>query len=196
MAIRIDNGEVRSDTGKWVRRTGGSAWFRRCTALPGDTAEMFEESDTIPEEKNEERPDMQSQLAALARMQARTMSAAMGNAEALSMPDLFPAWEEFIGKEMKQGEIASYGGRLWRSRQAHTAQAMYPPSLNTASLYERIDREHAGTEDDPIPYEPPMEIHEGKWYSQDGVKYRCTRDSGQALSHDLPELVGLYVERA
>lgn len=196
MAITIDNGEVRSDTGKWVRRTGGNAYFKRCTALPGETETTFEESDEVPEEKNEERPDMQSQLAALARMQARTMSAGMGNAEALSMPDLFPAWEEFMGKEVEKDEILKYGGGLWRVVQAHTVQSIYPPSLSTASLYNRIEKEHAGTADDPIPYAPPMEIHGGKWYVQDGVKYRCTRDSGQALSHDLSELVGLYVELA
>ena len=27
-----------------------------------------------------------------------------------------------------------------------------------------------------------------------GVLYKCTRDSGQALTHDLAALVGLYVE--
>lgn len=30
---------------------------------------------------------------------------------------------------------------------------------------------------------------------QNGVVYRCTRDSGTALSHALRDLVGLYVER-
>ena len=196
MAITIDNGEVRSDTGKWVRRTGGSAWFRRCTALPGDTAEMFEEVDEIPEYVDELQPDLQSQVLTLARVQARTMSASITDAEALQMQDLFPQWEEFISREVKKDEILKYAGVLWRVVQAHTVQSIYPPSLSTASLYNRIEKEHAGTADDPIPYAPPMEIHGGKWYVQDGVKYRCTRDSGQALSHDLPELVGLYVELA
>lgn len=39
-----------------------------------------------------------------------------------------------------------------------------------------------------------MEIFNGKYYTQDGVLYLCTRDSGQALTHNLSELVGLYVE--
>lgn len=34
----------------------------------------------------------------------------------------------------------------------------------------------------------------GKFYTQDGVKYKCTRDSGTPLSHDLKDLVGTYVE--
>ena len=66
--------------------------------------------------------------------------------------------------------------------------------MDTASLWERIDEEHAGTLEDPIPYAPPMELFNGKYYTQDGVKYLCNRDSGQALSYNLPELVGLYVE--
>ena len=50
--------------------------------------------------------------------------------------------------------------------------------------------------DDPIAYVPPMEIFNGKYYMQGGVKYLCTRDSGTALSHDLSALVGLYVTTA
>lgn len=40
----------------------------------------------------------------------------------------------------------------------------------------------------------PMEIFKGKHYTEDGVIYRCTRDSEVALSHKLSALVGLYVE--
>jgi hypothetical protein len=40
-----------------------------------------------------------------------------------------------------------------------------------------------------------MEIFMSKYYVQDGVVYRCTRDSGMALSYNLADLVGLYVER-
>ena len=61
-------------------------------------------------------------------------------------------------------------------------------------LYEVIEVEPAGTQDDPIQYTPPMEIFNGKYYTQGGVLYKCTRDSGQALTHDLAALVGLYVD--
>lgn len=62
-------------------------------------------------------------------------------------------------------------------------------------LWKVVDEEHEGGADDPIPYNPPMEIFQGKIYIQNGVKYRCTRDSGQPLTHDLSALVGLYVEQ-
>jgi hypothetical protein len=48
--------------------------------------------------------------------------------------------------------------------------------------------------EDPIPYTPPMEIFEGKYYTQYDVLYKCTRNSGIALSHDLYDLKGIYVE--
>lgn len=58
-----------------------------------------------------------------------------------------------------------------------------------------FNSKYSGEADDPIPYTPPMEIFEGKHYIEDGVVYRCTRNSGTALSHALRDLVGLYVER-
>lgn len=64
----------------------------------------------------------------------------------------------------------------------------------TAALYEVIEEQHEGTIEDPIPYAPPQEIFNNKYYIQYDVKYRCTRDSGTALTHDLTSLVGLYVE--
>ena len=74
------------------------------------------------------------------------------------------------------------------------ALEVYPPSVNTASLYEVIVQQHSGTMEDPIPYTPPMEIFEGKYYLQNDTLYLCTRDSGTALSHDLAVWVGLYVK--
>ena len=115
------------------------------------------------------------------------------NNEALSVKGLYPRWEDKIGTTIEVGFITLYGGNLWKARQTHTALEVYPPSLNTASLYEVIVEEHEGTMEDPIPYTPPMEIFEAKYYTQYDVLYRCTRSSGTALSHDLSALVGLYV---
>jgi hypothetical protein len=50
--------------------------------------------------------------------------------------------------------------------------------------------------EDPIPYTPPMEIFEGKYYTQYDVLYKCIRSSGTALNHDLYDLKGMYVELA
>lgn len=114
--------------------------------------------------------------------------------EALSVKEFYPTWESKIGKTLEIGYITFYDGRLWKTRQTHTALEIYPPSLATAALYEVIEEQHEGTMNDPVPYAPPMEIFKDKYYTQNGVKYRCTRDSGTALTHDLSSLVGLYVE--
>lgn len=116
------------------------------------------------------------------------------NNEALSVKGLYPRWEDKIGTTIEVGFITLYGGNLWKARQTHTALEVYPPSLNTASLYEVIVEEYEGTMEDPIPYTPPMEIFEGKYYTQYDVLYKCIRSSGTALTHDLYDLKGMYVE--
>lgn len=83
---------------------------------------------------------------------------------------------------------------LYKVIQVHTSQAQYPPSQLTASLYTRIDEEHSGTLEDPIPYKVNMEVFYGKYYIEDNVLYRCTRDSGNALQNMASELVGIYFE--
>lgn len=115
--------------------------------------------------------------------------------ESLSVKELYPIWESKIGKNVEIGYKLFYNGQLWKVRQNHLIQEVYPPSIHTAALYEVINYQHEGTENDPIPYNPPMEIFNGKYYIQNDILYRCTRDSGTALSHDLSALVGLYVEQ-
>ena len=119
------------------------------------------------------------------------------NEEALKRPLLVYAWETYIGRALTAGQIVSYDNALYRVRQ-NIASVLYSqaPSLNTAALYEVVNVEASGTADDPIAYVPPMEIFNGKYYTQNGVLYLCTRDSGTALSHDLSALVGLYVTTA
>lgn len=113
--------------------------------------------------------------------------------EALSVKELYPRWEEKVDMTIEEGYITLYNDSLWRARQTHTALAIYPPSMDTAALYEVIVRDHEGTADDPIPYTPPMEIFKDKYYVQNDVIYRCTRDSQTALTYNLADLVGMYV---
>lgn len=115
--------------------------------------------------------------------------------DALKRPLLVYEWDTYIGKSLKTGQIVSYKSKLYRVRQdISTVIESYAPQLSTASLYEVIEVASVGTIDDPIPYTPPMEIFNGKYYTQNGVKYKCIRDSQTALSHNLADLVALYVE--
>lgn len=115
------------------------------------------------------------------------------NQEALDRMLVIYDWSKYIGKVLLQGQLCVYNDKVWRSRQEHTVLEVYPPSMDTASLYEVIEKIHTGEKDDPIPYTPPMEIFDGKYYTEDEVLYLCTRDSGTALTHRLADLVGIYV---
>lgn len=191
--IQIQNNEVFSDQNKYVHRLGTEQYFRRSFTLSGDTVEKFEEVDSIPEIEDSIIP-IQEQMLKAQRLTVKTMTT-IENPVALEIPDLFPNFVDMIGGAVKKGNILKYMGKLYRVRQDHTVLAVYTPGIETASLYEVIDKEHAGTIDDPIPYAPPMEIFKGKHYTQDGQLYRCTRDSEQALTHNLVELIGIYVEK-
>lgn len=114
--------------------------------------------------------------------------------EALRVKERYPKWK--IGIDVVKGHRYQYGEDLWEVLQGHKTQENWKPSLETASLWKRVEEEHAGTKDDPIPYAPPMEIFKDKYYTQSRVLYKCIRDSGQPLSHNLSDLVGNYVEKA
>lgn len=62
--------------------------------------------------------------------------------------------------------------------------------------YEEINEKNAGTLEDPIPYNNNMELFEGLYYIQNEVIYKCTRNTGTAVFHDLKDLVGIYIEIA
>lgn len=120
----------------------------------------------------------------------------MTNSDALAVKDLHPEWSSFIGKSLKAKSRVLYNGHLYRVRQdISSVLENQPPSIHTAALYEEINEENAGTLEDPIPYNNNMELFEGKYYSQNGITYKCTRSTGQAVYHDLSALVGLYVEK-
>ena len=91
--------------------------------------------------------------------------------------------------------MRSFGVTPARFAAVWKASSRGAPEL-AASLWTEINETHAGTVDDPIPYSGNMALENGKYYSQGGVTYRCTRDTGNPVYNDLAELVGLYVEVA
>lgn len=91
-------------------------------------------------------------------------------------------------KELQKGTVIRYQNKPWRVVQAHTPQAQYPPSMDTAALYTRIDEQHAGTESDPIPYEQGMAFEKDKYYTQYGVLYKCILTTVTGYPNDLKDL--------
>lgn len=118
--------------------------------------------------------------------------------DALDAVGLYPAWEKLcdIGfTAEKAGHKFSYGGKLYKTVQpGYTFVSHYVPGNGTESLFERIVETHAGTTDDPIPYDGNMALTAGLYYVQNGVVYRCIRDTGNPVYNALADLVGIFVE--
>lgn len=120
----------------------------------------------------------------------------LSDGEAATVPELITAWAYPVA--YAEGDRRSYGGRVYKCRQAHTSQEGWKPSA-TPALWVVIDVTHAGTQDDPIPASRGMEYEYGKYYldSEDGKTYLCERigeaAGGKIVLQYLPhELVGNY----
>ena len=133
--------------------------------------------------------------AMLIRQQINTLT--VDDNTALRMKDFYPAFESVIGQTVRQGFKFTHGGKLWRTEQPEmTIQEHYAPGMGTESLYSEVCETHAGTLEDPIPYNGNMALESGKYYMQDGKIYRGIRDTVNPVYNALSELVGLYVEEA
>ena len=136
--------------------------------------------------------------ALLIRQQINTIN--VDDQTALRMISFYPAWYDLAAKSYtaeKVGFKFVHAGKLYKTRQEnHTFSTAWVPGEGTESIYKRIDETHDGSKYDPIPYDGNMTLYSGKYYTQDGVKYICTRDTGNPVYHALSDLVGLYVEIA
>ena len=112
---------------------------------------------------------------------------------ALTVKTLYPEWE--TDTAYTAGHKVQRNDKLWRVVQAHTSQVGWEPE-NAASLWEAINETHSGTADDPIPYDGNMALESGKYYTQGGMTYLCSRDTVNPVYNALSELVGIYVEVA
>lgn len=120
--------------------------------------------------------------------------------ESLSIKALYPQWSDFIGQSLKANFKINHNEKLYKTLQEITTvldqDGYRPGEVGSEALYAEINEADEGTIDNPIPYNNNMELLEDKYYSQGGVTYRCTRDTGQPVYQDLSALVGIYVEKA
>lgn len=141
----------------------------------------------------DEKIERAKHLRALAMLNAEGLE----DAKAATVPTLYPEW--------KPNETVKPGYRRYRTPvktlykvregKGHTTQVGWEPE-NMADSWEAIDVEHAGTLEDPIPAKPNMQYYVGKYYSEDGKIYKCTRDTQIPISQMPSELVGIYFELA
>lgn len=141
--------------------------------------------------------DEQARQAAVARQEitdaliaAQINMLVVDDATALRWRAYYPVWTPEAVYAV--GDKVQRADKLYKCLQGHTAQEGWEPEI-AASLWEVIDETHAGTPDDPIPYDGNMELVDGRYYAQDGVLYRCVRGTGQPVHNALRDLVGLYV---
>lgn len=166
--IRLENGDILietySDTGHYIIKKGSAFKYVSAVDVENNNFEYFESDDYIPIEGVESLEEIQMLKDSLDKASIKVNRLNLSDNEALSVKEVYPRWESFIDKTIEKGFITLYDGNLWKARQTHTVLEIYPPSINTASLYEVIVKTHTGDIDDPIPYTPPMEIFNGKYY--------------------------------
>lgn len=143
--------------------------------------------------KNIEKEDQEASLRIMMAASARaSFLVELPDEQAVMIPLCYDPWT--TDKAYKVGDRVESDGKLWKCRQEHTSQENWKPSIETASLWEVINVENAGTLEDPIPYDQTMTVYNGKYYLEDGIIYKCVRDSGQPLYASCASLVGNYFE--
>ena len=143
-----------------------------------------------PEKTPEAQAEVQAAAIQVAQMQAQSLE----DAQALTVKAIYPQWLEIIGQTVKLGHKFQHNDVLYKTIQDNLLiQEQYIPGEGTESLYAVIDETHAGTQEDPIPYEGNMALENGKYYVQDSVIYLCNRDTEIPVYQDLKDLVNIYV---
>ena len=193
--------------------TLGYNYYEAGFALSNPRLEIPEDYEEIDIPEDDEQTSIINHVRRLKRAQelikqntAEINSLNLSAADSLEVVDWFPEWgiaDGFkVGDTVQKGQKFKYNGKLYAVLQEHSILANYAPSINTASLYVEVTPdyneagEEMGTIQNPIAYEGNMILENGKYYIQDGVTYKCNRDTGIAVYHALKDLVGLYVELA
>lgn len=129
---------------------------------------------------------------------ARENAQAFSDSDALKVKSIYEKWEELVKRnftaKVKDFKFTHEDILYKTLKENQNFQAQWVPGQGTESIFIRIDEEHTGTKEDPIPYHVNMEVFKDKYYTEEGILYRCTRDSGQALHNKASELVGHYFE--
>ncbi len=147
-----------------------------------------------PPDPEPKPPDLTQQYAAAMRAYAAT-STTIPDAYSLDMPDLFPTWAVVLadGEELPAGRILNDEGQLYRVVQAVTPQEEMPPHDDgMLAIYRPIDREHAGTVDDPIPWVYGMDCYAGKHYSYNGKVYKVAEGGDMIPCTWPPDSPGMW----
>lgn len=123
-------------------------------------------------------PSPQEQAMTLARIMAASATG-LSDTTALAIPDLLPTWAELLaaGNKVDAGVCLVHDGQTYRVVQGVTPIESQPPGGDgMLAIYRPIDRKHAGTPSDPIPWVSGMDCEEDKYYSHEGTIYRARQN--------------------
>lgn len=124
--------------------------------------------------------------------ETKTALSRLDDETALEVTVLFPEWKPNTAYAVDERIL--YADKLYRVVQAHTSQSDWTPDKTPALFAEVAKPGQGDSPGNPIPYSGSMALVSGKYYSQDGVTYRCTRGTVNPVYAALKDLVGLYVE--
>lgn len=169
-----------------------------------DVSEGFptevEVSDATLEKQTETEAKNNVQMQVMKLMTKQINSMELSDTEALEVKLLYPEWTSFIGEQLEIGMRVLHKNKLYNVitpvNPVQDLDGHRPGEQGSQAMYTEINETNEGTFEDPIPYNNNMELFEGKYYIQDGIIYKCTRDSQTPLYHPLSSLVGIYVEVA
>lgn len=128
------------------------------------------------EGQTEKEAALARQSVEAARLFAASTTSLSDN-QALAIPELFPVWEDVLaaGEPLAEGCVLRDGEILYRVVQAGgvTPQEHQPPhGEGMLAVYRPIETEHAGTQEDPIPWVYGMDCRAGQYFSYEGHVYR------------------------
>lgn len=171
-------------------------WREQIATLEGMTDAEYEDY-TEPEVETYVKDvpsadDIVSQLKELAQAQVEALT----DDEAKKVPALFPLWE--TEKAYAVGDRVWYQASLYKCVQAHTSQSTWNPK-DATSLWANVSEESQeadGSREHPFEWQSGMTSYNGKYYTEDGILYLCTRDSGNPLYFPIASLIGTYFQIA
>ena len=112
-----------------------------------------------------------------------TAASYLSDEQALTVKDLYPAWESLIGQTVDPGTRFTYEDDLYKviTPDPLLIQSQWIPGQGTSAIYSQNSAGQAGTLEDPIDVPSDVTTNAftyvtGKYYRWDGQIYKCQRD--------------------
>ena len=183
---------IQADDGAELRRYTVADWLR-CVVDGSMLTLSNSPAPDPPPEPDPPAPSEDEILAPQMLAAARALIApctVLTDDQAIAMPDLLPTWDEALkaGEQLAALTVLRHEGVTYRVVQPVTPQAHQPPgSEGMLAIYRPVETQHAGTQEDPIPFVYGMDCAEGKYYSYAGALYQVAEGGSMQPCVWLPD---------